>query len=139
MWSQQMCCGAGDEGVCDRDRRFCLAQGWHKRRRADGGSEIRFSCPMLELRLHEPRSGAVAWTLATHRGEAGFVVRERGYTRRFLDAARDLADALQRARLAGRMTADGIAAAIVVADSLDRHADEAADGTAPAEERAADA
>lgn len=139
MWSQPMCCTVDAEGACGRDRRFCLAQGWHKRRRPDGGCEIRFTCAVLDLRVHEPRSGAVAWTLATHRGADGFVVRERGYTRRFLDAARDLADALQRARLAGRMTADGIAAAIVVADSLDRHAHDAADGPAPADERAADA
>jgi hypothetical protein len=107
---------------CGQDHRFCLVQGWVSRRDVDGLVEIRFDCPALALRIVGPRSGAVAWTLAVAEGDGRFRVRERGYTRRLLDAARDLADALQRADLAGWATTEQIAVAIVVAESRARHA-----------------
>ena len=107
---------------CGRDRRFCLVQGWVSRRDVDGVVEIRFHCPALELRIVGPRSGAVAWTLAVAAADGRFRVRERGYTRRLLDATRDLADALHRADLAGWAATEQIAVAIVVAESRARHA-----------------
>mgnify|MGYP006280941403 CR=1 FL=1 len=107
---------------CGQDRRYCLVQGWVSRRDVDGRVEIRFDCPALQLRLAGPRSGAVAWTLAVADADGRFGVRERGYTRRLLDAARDLADALRRADLAGWATTEQIAVAIVVAESRARHA-----------------
>jgi hypothetical protein len=94
-----MSCDAACCSGCGRDRRFCLVQGWVSRRRADGDAEISFSCPALELRIYGPRTGAVAWTLANP-AAGGFVVRERGYSRRLLAAATDLAEALERADLA---------------------------------------
>jgi hypothetical protein len=107
---------------CGQDRRFCLVQGWVSRRTAGGVVEIRFDCPALQLRIVGPRSGAVAWTLAVADTDGHFHVRERGYTRRLLDAARDLADALHRADLSGWATTGQIAVAIVVAESRARHA-----------------
>ena len=107
---------------CGQDRRLCLVQGWVSRRGPDGVVEIRFSCPTLDLCIVGPRTGAVAWRLAARGDDGVFVVRERGYTRRLLDAARDLADALQRADLAGWTSGDEIAVAIVVAQSRARHA-----------------
>jgi hypothetical protein len=114
------CHDAGCSG-CGRDRRFCLLQGWISHRRADGGVEIRFTCPALELRIYGPRTGAVAWTLATAAAGDGFTVRERGYSRRLLTAANDVADALRRANLAGWAAPREIAVAIVVAESRARH------------------
>jgi hypothetical protein len=108
--------------ACGRDRPFCLVQGWMSRRRADGAVEVRFTCPALDLRIVGPRSGAVAWTLAVAGEDGGAVVRERGYTRRLLDAARDLAEALGRAGLAAWTDREAIAVAIVVAESRSRRA-----------------
>jgi len=115
-----MSCDAACCSGCGRDRRFCLVQGWVSRRGADGDAEISFTCPALELRIYGPRTGAVAWTLATP-AAGGFVVRERGYSRRLLAAATDLADALARAELAGWAAPREIAVAIVVAESRARH------------------
>lgn len=121
MWAHETCVTPGRSG-CACDRRFCLARGWHSRRRADGTVEIRFACPALDLRVTGPRSGAVAWTLARRHGDGHLVVHARGYARRLLDAAHALAEALERADPSGWMSAREIAVAIVVAESRACHA-----------------
>jgi len=121
MWSHETCVTPGGTD-CGCDRRFCLARGWHSRRRADGTVEIRFACAALEFCVTGPRSGAVAWTLARRHGDGRLVVHARGDGRRLLDAARDLAGAIEHHGLAGWMGAQEIAVAIVVAESRAGHA-----------------
>lgn len=121
MWSHETC-GLPGGGPCGSDRRYCLTRGWRCDRRRDGTVEIRFTCSALDLRITGPRTGAVAWTLARPDRHGGFVVHERGYTRRLLTAARDLAEALDRLGLEGWLEPQEIAVAIVVAESRTRHA-----------------